>query len=310
MGYAVRGLLQIATILESVPLPGRKVIDFGSQDLTIFSDQDFENLRDFVKRLGGQPERLENMRGSAYPAIVPARAAFEAAGFDYTCCDVDRRPGTIYVDLSKLNFDRGLYGKFDIVLNAGTTEHLANPVAAFFLMHQFCARNGLLYNEVPMCGWFNHGLNNLTPKYWHTLRWMNEYRVLFAKMKSVDQSSAAEGNFGGSHLDFIECLGDNNYASASIQVVFQKTSSRGFVPPFDAVISVDDGGAAVASLLTGSLWPFFRCGALTRKDMQETINDFLRFQGNRIRVRKFRRNGDVVLEGIFARATRRLFRRP
>ncbi len=279
MGYAVGSLLLLGDLIKSSQSPIRRVFDLGSQDVMIMNDGDARQLASFVASFGGDSaDFLTRIIGNSFPKMLTARDVFVAANFDYLCCDVDRRPGTVYVDFNTLQFDRSLYGKFDLVMNAGTTEHLPNPVAALFLMHQLCRPGGMLFNEVPMAGWFNHGLNNLTPKFWHTLRWMNSYDVLSAQTKVVPDASLDDGNFGGPHLSFIENLASLGGASASIEIVFLKRAARGFVPPFDAVIPTDDGGKATADLVWGSLIPFAACGALTADDAAQATNDFLAMQ--------------------------------
>lgn len=278
MGYAIQNFWRIADLVQSVGLTGRRVIDLGSQDVRIFSDADFKLLEESVRKFGGDPARLRTLFVPPYPVVISARDVFEASGFEYVCCDVDQRPGTVYVDFNTLAFDRRLYGEFDFVMNAGTTEHLPNPLAAFFLMHQLCATDGMLFNEVPFSGWTNHGLNNLTAKFWHTLRWMNSYRVLSATVKYVPDTTPRDGNFGGEHLDFIANLSRATETSSSIEIIFQKTSSRGFVPPYDAVFPTDDGGRAIGQLVMGSLRPFIVNGSLTAAEAKKTVNQFLAYQ--------------------------------
>ena len=279
MGYAVQNFWDIAELVSSAGLTGKRVIDLGSQDVKIFGDADLMLLQECVQRLGGDPARIRKLVVPPYPVVISARDVFEAAGYDYICCDVDQRPGTIYVDFNTLAFDRSLYGKFDFVMNAGTTEHLPNPLAAFFLMHELCASGGLLFNEVPFSGWTNHGLNNLTAKFWHTLRWMNSYRVLLANVKYVPDNHPLDGNFGGEHLAFIDNLSKAAAVSSSIEIIFQKTDTRGFVPPYDAVFPTDDGGKAIGQLVMGSLRPFIVNGSLTDKQAEKTVNQFLAYQG-------------------------------
>jgi hypothetical protein len=218
--------------------------------------------------------------------MVPAADVFNAIGVSYTCFDVDDRPGTIYVDYNTLRFDRSLYGQFDVVANAGTTEHLGNPNACFLLMHQCCRVGGLLFNNVPLCGYANHGLNNLTPKFWHTLRWMNSYDVVDAHVNYVAATHERDGNFYGEHLEFIRDVDQATRVSATIELTFRKTQGRGFVPPFDvdaAVWNAGDG-QAVGRLLAGSLMPFVTMDALTQAESDACINDFLHLQGRGYRV--------------------------
>ena len=48
MGYAVGGLVHVGQILRTTRTTGKRVIDLGSQDVTIFDDADAENLRELL----------------------------------------------------------------------------------------------------------------------------------------------------------------------------------------------------------------------------------------------------------------------
>jgi hypothetical protein len=111
MGYAVGTLVHLADLLRTTPIKGRRVIDLGSQDVTVFDQTDSENLRRFVAGFGGDPSTLDKKLQGDLPVVIPALEIFSAAGFDYLCCDVDRRPKTIHIDFNTLAFDQTLYGK-------------------------------------------------------------------------------------------------------------------------------------------------------------------------------------------------------
>lgn len=284
MGYAVGSITSLSQVARAANISGRRVIDLGSQDVTIFDELDLCSLESDIRQWGGNAQPIRDAGNGNFPFVVTARDVFASAGFDYLCCDVDRRPGTIYVDFNDQSFDRTLYGQFDVVMNAGTTEHLSNPVPAFFLMHHLCRKGGILYNEVPLSGWMNHGLVNLTPKFWHMLRWINGYDVLSARIIPVGSTSVTDGNFGGAHLDFIGNLADAGSTSSSIQIIFRKTGDRGFIPPFDAVIPARDGGEALSLLVWNSLKSFVISGAITEEEAAQAIDDFMEYQSLVFRV--------------------------
>lgn len=304
MGYSTGNLTKIGELIAATNSAGRRIVDFGSQDIKVFNQDSLGEIQRFITSMGGARNFRSNKQDD-FPFLLTAQEIFTAAGFEYICFDVDRRPGTIYVDYNTLDFNRSLYGRFDIVLNAGTTEHLPNPVAALFLMHWVCRRGGILFNEVPLFGWMNHGLNNMTAKFWHTLRWMNSYEVLSAQVKYADMPPDNE-NATGPHLEFIENLAYATQKSGSIEIIFRKTSDRGFIPPYDAMLPTEDNGAAIAKLVMGSLNPFVKCGALTRKEAVATTDAFLAYRRVpyrqsayfRIRGMGYRKRLPVVLQKL------------
>jgi hypothetical protein len=219
-----------------------------------------------------------NIADGAFPSMVSATAMFDAIGVSYTCFDVDDRPRTIYVDYNTLRFDRSLCGTVDVVSNAGTTEHLGNPNACFFLMHECCRVGGLLLNNVPVSGYANHGLNNLTPKFWHTLRWMNACDVVNAQVDYLAAAYASEGNVDGEHLRVIKNLDSSKRFSGLIEIHFGKrkaaASSRHSMRCSRAMTAVKlSAGLSQVALSRSSSWG---CLAMPKPKPASTISRRIR----------------------------------
>src|SRR5271166_1959132 len=71
----------------------------------------------------------------------PARLLYEALGIKYHCVDVDGRVGTLVLDLNFDSTPEQHRGKYGLVTNHGTSEHLLNQFNVFKMMHDF-ARPG------------------------------------------------------------------------------------------------------------------------------------------------------------------------
>lgn len=277
MGYAPTMFDEIGKL----PLPSREILDVGAQDVTISSAAELEQLNRFVEQHnpGGEPLRV-----SQFPVTIEAREVYTKAGFTYTCIDVDERPGTLRVDLARFEIPRPR-GKYGLVVNVGTTEHLASPAATFAIMHEMCAEGGMLYHDVPLFGLGNHGLMNPTPKFWHALIWMNGYAVQSIRTRHCDESGMDGGNFFHDYLDYMESLGAIKGISHLITVVLRKDSNWPFVVPYDAVFGDDAEGKALASLLIGSYHPFVATGAYSENEVVGGINHFLEMNGRSFRLR-------------------------
>lgn len=278
MGYAPAMLEEIGNL----DLLSKEVLDVGAQDVSIGSVTDLEQLNHFIRRHNPQAELLYF---SQFPVIVEARDVYIRAGFSYTCIDVDERPGTLRVDLARFEIPRPR-GKYGLVVNVGTTEHLASPAATFALMHEMCAEGGILYNDVPLFGLGNHGLMNPTPKFWHALIWMNDYKGHSVRVRTCDESAMDRGNFFHDYLDYMGGLRNIVGVSSLITAVLEKKTSQPFVTPFDAVFSDDEQGVEVAKLLLGSYLPYLCTGAYTEKEVISGINNFLKLNGRNFRVTK------------------------
>jgi hypothetical protein len=63
-------------------------------------------------------------------------------------------------------------------VNFGTTEHVANQLNAFKLIHDLAAKGCIMVHTLPSHGQFNHGLVNYNPKFFWMLARSNGYRLL------------------------------------------------------------------------------------------------------------------------------------
>ncbi len=164
---------------------GAEIGDCGSQDFAASQMPEVNNLLHSL--YGAEPFVVDN--------VTPAADVFRRAGYRYTCFDVDYREGTIYLDFHRFKFPRESYDKFDVTLNGGTSEHLIAPHGLMFFMHQATKVGGLMIHQVPVFGMGNHGLNNLTPKFWHQLAIYNGYEIVSAQIDPIDPKYIDSNNF-------------------------------------------------------------------------------------------------------------------
>jgi len=61
----------------------------------------------------------------------PARHFWQWLGFEYAAIDIDGSPGSIPLDLNYDRIPTQAQGKYGLVSNFGTTEHVANQLNAF-----------------------------------------------------------------------------------------------------------------------------------------------------------------------------------
>jgi hypothetical protein len=277
MGYAPAMFEEIGNL----ELPSKEVLDVGAQDVSIGSTAELEQLNGFISKHNSSGKLLAI---NQFPTVIEAREVYARAGFSYTCIDVDERPGTLRVDLARFDIPRPR-SKYGLVVNVGTTEHLASPAATFALMHEMCAEGGILYNDVPLFGLGNHGLMNPTPKFWHALIWMNSYKALSVRTRTCDESAMDRGNFFHDYLDYMEGLRNIVGVSSLITAVLEKKTSWPFVVPFDAVFNDDKRGLSLAQLLIGSYRPFVATGAYTEQEVVAGINNFLNMNGRTFRLK-------------------------
>jgi hypothetical protein len=116
-------------------LPARSAVaEIGAQQLSKSAVRDRTILAELAKHFcidgsfpivaqqsstPSEPERLDN-------TDPLARIFWEWLGFEYLAIDIDGSPGSVPLDLNCDELPAEFKGRFQLVTNFGTTEHVAN----------------------------------------------------------------------------------------------------------------------------------------------------------------------------------------
>ena len=120
--------------------------------------------------------KLEHLDSNA----PPARIIWTWLGFDYAAIDIDGSPGSIPLDLNFDDVPRKFRKHFQLVTNFGTTEHVANQLQAFKIIHDLVATGGVMIHSLPAQGFLNHGLVNYNLKFFWMLARSNGYKWIYS----------------------------------------------------------------------------------------------------------------------------------
>ena len=153
--------------------PGARVLDIGTSELFCAGDPDLSNC--FLRHFGAQPYADAERDCVANRSF--AAKLFQRAGLTYRAVDIQRFPHTVSVDLNTGRLPLWHRGRYDVVMNSGTTEHVLNQLNAFRVVHESCKVGGLMYHGVPMAGDFSHGLISYNPKFFTRLQEANGYEI-------------------------------------------------------------------------------------------------------------------------------------
>ena len=151
-----------------------EVMELGSQDFWCPQKNVVISLCKAFGRDQVDPVLLNTTNASQQPA----RLLYEAIGIDYGCVDVDGRVGSVVMDL---NFDAvpaAYHGKYGLVTNFGTSEHILNQYNVFKAMHEFARPGGLFVHAVPFTVHLEHGFFNYQPNFFEALARYNSYETL------------------------------------------------------------------------------------------------------------------------------------
>jgi hypothetical protein len=244
------------------------VIEVGAQQLTddfLCSHAELESMG----RLSGvaQPCPLPPALGmpSADGRVKPLDASAPRArqfwtwlGHDYASIDIDGSPGSIPLDLNYDDIPADSAGKFQLVTNYGTTEHVANQLNAFKVIHDLTAKHGIMIHCLPAQGMFNHGLVNYQPKFFWMLARSNEYRWQHIDLGCTGPTSGLPSDIVGHVSEFVPNFAERSRAYGAVDcgllVVLQKIFDMPFVAPLD----VKTGTRTDNAVLQERYWTVFK----------------------------------------------------
>jgi hypothetical protein len=220
--------------------PGAKVMEIGAQQLNnafLAARPDIESLA----RLYGVPTpRLPHQVGDGpHQTINPdaprAGPFYRALGFDYSCIDIDNDPGSIALDLNFDALPEPLAGKFNLVTNFGTTEHVINQFNAFKIIHELAAPGAIMLHELPASGQINHGFFGYQPKFFDYLARSNDYSLLFIDYSWSEIKHGIPDEVKQALAPYVRIEKRPPYGNSpsAIVTVLRKNQDAPFVPPID-----------------------------------------------------------------------------
>ena len=112
---------------------------------------------------------LGNKRRS--PSHKPYKAAFERMGIRHVSVDLNGEDGALPLDLRQpLNL-----GRFDMVTNFGTSEHVSEQEPVWRNIIEACGK--VLISMTPFTGWENHGIHYPTREFYEELAKLNGFKI-------------------------------------------------------------------------------------------------------------------------------------
>ena len=93
------------------------------------------------------PQRHQVLAGAPL-----AREFWTWLGLSYASIDIDGSPGSIPLDLNYDEVPAAFVGQYDVVTNFGTTEHVANQLQSFKIIHDLATPGALMLHVLPASG--------------------------------------------------------------------------------------------------------------------------------------------------------------
>lgn len=175
MAYGVELLGQLGEQLKKIR-PGGAILELGAQDVN--ADVPGEALLRILALIHGSLEKGERA-ARCLPKQRPIRAAELFRGSEYRYHSIDLFDGEFIInaDLNQWRVPDQDRCSYDLITNQGTTEHIADQVNCFRVVHDYASVGGTIIHNVPFCGYFNHGLFNYHPIFFIFLAQANGYDI-------------------------------------------------------------------------------------------------------------------------------------
>lgn len=255
MGMGTRDLELLAAMKKSGTLEGvRSICDIGAQELHCAGRLDaiYKVLRAF--RIDPLPPRqvVERLSDAGY-----AKDLWQLCGVEYLAIDTSTEIPTLNLDLNFDSVPGEHRGRYQLVTNFGTTEHVGNQITAMKIMHDLCAPGGLMYHNLPFSGFQTHGFVRYNPKFFWSLCRSNNYQCLDLEVDFVKTSEGLHPDIAQSMAGFGHSLSDaHDYVTnlGALRFLMRKRETTHFKPPFDGVVgSESDGYPAGYAALFGDV---------------------------------------------------------
>jgi hypothetical protein len=189
----------------------------------------------------------------------------KVVGIQYLSLDIFEGPFTRIFDLNTDRLQADLRGRFDLVINLGTTEHVMNQLNAFRAMHDATRVGGHMFHALPIGGYTDHGYIHYTSRFFFDLAGYNDYKIVeieynaggsSALLDSVRAYSAVfpallnvpDGKIfaGFDTSGAVQFAPEPILPDAAIFLRYEKTWGRAFTPALDTATGV---GAVSAGIL-------------------------------------------------------------
>ncbi len=190
----------------------------------------------------GDPAEISYVDGvPALRADAPSSINFwRSLGFSYEAIEYGGYRNSVSVDLNTDVLPERLRCSFDLVVNAGTTEHVANQNNAFKIIHDLTKPNGLMMHDLPAGGMITHGLVGYNIYFFWVLARDNDYEVIDLGLhhhgEETVPASVVESNKQYCSLEHNKHTlihQDTSLPILSIRAIFRKRNSNDYRTPLD-----------------------------------------------------------------------------
>jgi hypothetical protein len=242
-----------------VPHAKPRVLDIGCSNVHTMTK---EQLVAFVRARNDVWEKASLERWAEYAAlgghydseIGGANGAWlgdllTRAGIPYHAFDIFPGYKTELLDLNVDSPAPRHLNAYDVVFNFGTTEHLIGQLNAFKVIHDVTAPGGVIYHDLPMNGYLDHGYFCYNPMLFVELAEANGYELLRLSFTGSLAGESIARTFYAKYADrpYLQRRSDRaadwettTIPTNSISVIVRKVADRPFRASLEVSTTVGD----------------------------------------------------------------------
>jgi len=208
-----------------------EVMELGAQQAWCYNEATIKNLYKAFDRPAPSSKLLRKFTNRESGGEASGRELYEGLGFRYASIDLNGDFGALKLDINFDDVPEEHRGRYGMVTNHGTTEHLLNQYNAFKMIHELTATDGLMLHAVPFTVHLEHGFFNYQPNFFEALARYNSYRTLGIWLGPDWQQSS----FIPWHRDLLDYMVLSSNTTHLLVVLQQKMYDTPFCVPWQEV---------------------------------------------------------------------------
>ena len=151
---------------------GKQNCYFSMEDLRKWALLHGLSLRDLAKI------EKSNIKDLADNGYIDSTTFFSALGFDKVeSCDYSDFEGATHIFDFNLPAPKELHGRYDVIFDGGTIEHVFNLPMALSNIHSLLKPGGRIFHVSPSSNYLEHGFYMFSPTFFHDYYLANRYQL-------------------------------------------------------------------------------------------------------------------------------------
>ncbi len=212
------------------------VLEIGSQELHITKN----NLSEMFLQAGldiDLVDKIQDLENWPNHPRASSKSLYSFLGINnYKSVDLNEELGSIPIDLNIEFNDESLFGKFDLITDFGSCEHVFNVAEAYKTIHKLLKKNGLLI--ITQAVFKGNGYFHFDRSFLEGISAANNYKVIYSSYVTGVPSRQNSKDYQQFRIplndDLVSSL--KNIQNLSIMMVMQKTSNEEFKIPYQGTL--------------------------------------------------------------------------